>query len=182
MRVSGLIALVAVCASACASGGGSAVTSRPVTQDISTGGAGGTGRLTIGTSTGPNLNDLAHTADQVWKVLPAAFDSIGVPVTHLDPASKTIGNDGFRIRQRLGNTYLSRFFDCGQTQIGQNADSYDMYITLLVQVQATGATSRLVTTLEASARPLTFSQAYSRCSSKGALESRLLKAITAQLK
>ncbi len=180
MRFLGVLAAVAVCG--CASSGGSVGSTRPMTQDISTGGVGGTDRLTVGSSAGPNTNTLEYAADRVWKVLPAVFDSIGVPVTHLDAASKSIGNDGFKTRQRLGKARMSLYFDCGTTQIGPNADSYDMFITLLIQVQPSGTGSRLVTSLEASSRPITFSQAYSRCDSRGKLEARILEVIRAQLK
>lgn len=105
-----------------------------------------------------------------------------MPVTRLDAAGKVIGNNGFKIRQRLGKVALSRYIDCGETQIGPNADSYEVYLTVLVQVRPVGTTSSsLVTTFEASARPIAFSQAYSRCSSRGSLETKLLAAIKAQL-
>ena len=163
--------------------GASAGVSRPTstTIDIRSMGAGG-GSVTISPGSGPNVNTINAAVNDVWKVLPAAFDSVGVPVTHIDPASRSIGNEGFKVRQRLGKLPLSRSIDCGQTQIGPNADSYDVYVTLIVQAIPVGAGTRLVTTFEASARPVTFSQAYSRCSSRGSLEGRLIDAVTAQLK
>jgi hypothetical protein len=177
-----ILASVAACASSGAVGTTVGATARPVSQDISVGTGGAGDRLTIAPSTGPNVNTLEFSPDRVWKVLPAAFDSVAVPVAHLDPATKTIGNEGFKIRQRLGKVALSRYFDCGTTQIGPNADSYDVFLTVMVQVQPAGAGTRLVTNVEASARPITFSQAYSRCTSRGSLETRLLDAIRAQLK
>ncbi len=174
--------LILASVAACATSGTVGTTARPVSQDISVGAGGAGDRLTIAPSAGPNVNTLEFAPDRVWKVLPAAFDSVAVPVTHLDPATRTIGNEGFKLRQRLGKVPLSRYFDCGTTQIGPNADSYDVFLTVMVQVQAAGAGSKLVTNVEASARPITFSQAYSRCSSRGSLEARLLDAIRAQLK
>ena len=171
---------------ACASGtsgaaGGSAIGASPPPQSI--GMAGSSDRMTIAPGSGPNRNTLAAAADEVWRALPAAFDSVGVPVTKTDAANKVIGNDGFKIRQRLGKVPLSRYVDCGETQIGPNADSYEVSITLVVQVRAaTPTSSALTTTFDAYARPLAFSQGYSRCSSRGALEARFLAAINAQLK
>ena len=165
---------------ACASGGASTGGRAAMPQSI--GVSGTSDRLTIGPSGGPNFNSLEHTVDQVWAVLPAAFDSVGVPIARVDAATKSIGNEGFKIRQRLGRVSLSRYIDCGQTQIGPNADSYDVHLTLMAQVVPQGTGTRLITTFEASARPLTFSQAYSRCSSRGSLEARLLDAVRAQLK
>ncbi len=173
-----ILALALAGAAACTSS--STVSStRPVTQDIA---VGGSSRITIAPSSGPHVNTLDYAPERVWKVLPAVFDSIGVPISRLEVGTKTIGNDGFKIRQRLGKVALSRYFDCGATQIGANADSYDMFVTVVAQVQPSGTGSRLVTNVEASARPITFSQAYSRCTSRGALETRILDAIAAQLK
>lgn len=180
MRVAATLATLV--AMGCASSPGTVGSTRPTTQDISTGGIGGTSRLTVTSSSGPTTMAMEFAPDQIWKVLPAVFDSIGVPVNHLDPASKTIGNDGFKARQRLGNTRMSLYFDCGTTQIGPNADSYDMYITVLVKVQPAGSASRLVANIEASSRPITFSQAYSRCNSRGKLEERIGDLIRAQIR
>ncbi len=177
MRFLPAVALLAT--AACASGS-SVGASRPVSTSI--GMTGSSDRLTISPSTGPNVNTLAHAADAVWRVLPAAFDSVSVPATRVDARTKTIGNDGFKVRQRLGRTPLSRFMDCGQTQIGPNADSYEVFITLVVQAMPEGTGTKLVTNFEASARPIAFSQGYSRCTSRGALEARLLEAVLAQLK
>ena len=169
-------------ASGCASGGGSAPgPSGPMTQSI---GIAGGDRLTISPGPGPTTHAINAGVDHVWRVLPAVFDSIGVPVTRVDPVQRVIGNDGFKTRLRLRNVPLSRYIDCGQTQIGQNADSYEVIITLLVQVRpgANAVTSSsLVTTFETVARPLTFSQAYSRCTTKATLEPRLLAAVNGQL-
>jgi hypothetical protein len=177
------ITFLAVLASAaCASGASTVGSTRPVSTSIAVGAGGSGDRLTVAASNGPNINTLAVAPAALWKVLPGVFDSVSVPVARMDVATKTIGNEGFKIRQRLGKTPLSRYFDCGQTQIGPNADSYEMYVTVLLQVVPDGTGSKLMTHVEASARPLTFSQGYSRCSSKGSLEAKLLEAVKAQLK
>jgi hypothetical protein len=177
--------LLVAATAACASGGAPAPgPSGPITQSI--GVAGTSDRMTISSGgAAPTIHAVNATPDRVWRVMPAVFDSLGVPLTRVDPAQRVIGNDGFKVRQRLRNVPLSRFLDCGQTQIGPNADSYEVFITLLVQVRPTQdavTASSLVTTFEASARPLTFSQGYSRCSTRGALEARLLEAVRAQLR
>lgn len=186
-RASAFAAIAAL--AACASGnpgnpavaGGSSIGAAPALQSV--GVAGTSDRMTIAPGSGPNLNTVAAAVDQVWRALPAAFDSVGIPVTRMDPAGKVIGNDAFKIRQRLGKVPLSRYIDCGQTQIGPNADSYEVSMTLVVQVRAaTPTSSALTTTFETYARPLAFSQGYSRCTSRGSLEEKFLAAVNAQLK
>ncbi len=177
MRSPALVALFAV--SACAPSG-TVVATGSVPQSIGVAGSGD--RLTIAPGSGPHRNTLDAAADLVWRVLPMAFDSVSVPVSRLDQGNKIIANDGLKIRQRLGKVSLSRYIDCGQTQIGQNADSYEVYLILAVQVRESGPQSTtLTTTFEANARPIAFSQGYSRCTSNGALEAKLLGAVRALL-
>ncbi|MEP7002231.1 MAG: hypothetical protein ABI969_17210, partial [bacterium] len=77
----------------------------------------------------------------------------------------------------------SRFIDCGTTQIGENADTYDVYLTVVSQLEEnkTSGLAILHTTFEAMARPIAFSREYARCSSRGELEKRIANAVKAQL-
>ena len=170
-----LLTVLAACASGAPVGGRA-----PVPQSIGIAGSGD--RLTISPGDGPNRYSLDAPLDRVWRALPAAFDSVGVRVTRIDSVSKVVANDGFKVRQRLGQVALSRYIDCGQTQIGPNADSYEVYITLIAEIRfSTAATTAMATTFEAAARPIAFSQGYSRCTSRGTFEAKLLEAIKAQL-
>lgn len=178
MRILLLLPLVIVAACK-SSGGGSVPAVKPASQTIN---SNGVGSLTINTQTNTDVVKLPYTPDEVFRILPSVYDSIGVPVTTLTPATRTIGNPAFKTRQRLGKVSMSRYLDCGQTQIGPNADSYDIVITINTNVTADGATGSTVTTIfEAQSRPATFNQAYNRCSSKGALEQRLSDIIKAKL-
>ena len=135
----------------------------------------------------PRYIDSSTTAlnfplEQVWKVLPVVMDSASIPIATLEPAKHLIGNSGFKLRQRLGKVSLSRYIDCGTTQIGPNADSYEVVLTVFVQAQAGASNTTNVTlSIDASAKPVSFNQAYSSCSSKGALETRLLDLIKANV-
>ncbi len=147
-------------------------------------GVGGSGDLRI-TGTDPStVHTIAYGPEQVWRSLPAVFDSIGIPVANLDAPKRVMGNSAFKIRGRLKNVPLSRYIDCGtSTQIGPNADSYDVNINLLAEVKpGDGGTTQLITTFEAVARPANFAQTYSRCATKGVLESRFADLVKAQLK
>src|SRR5262249_45883769 len=137
------------------------------------------GALTMNPNNAAVEHTVPFTVAQVWAILPAVFDSLGIPVNSLDPNKHLAGNAGFKLRQRLGKTPLSRYFDCGQTQVGPNADSYDVFLTVLTQVTPNGtAGARLSSTIDASAKPLAFSQGYSQCSSNAVLEKRLEELVT----
>jgi hypothetical protein len=175
-RAAALLFLASLTACASSTGGSaSSVGSAPIRSQGSVGRATDT-RATLYTQT------LAYPVDQVWRALPGVFDSLKVPLNTLDPKAHTIGNDGFKIRQRLGTVALSKYIDCGTTQIGPNADSYDIVLTVLVQLSpAEGGGTSVTTTFESSARPLAFAQEYSKCTSKSVFEPRLLEVLKGKL-
>ena len=169
-RVLGCFVLLATATAGCASS--SALPEPPAQQRVQI--VGMAGRLTVNSNSTASKSSIVAPIEQVWRVLPAVFDSLGVAVSTVDQAQHVIGNDALKVRQRLGKAPLSRYLDCGQTQIGPNADSYDVVLTLLVQLQPNGVGSTtLLSTVEATARPIAYAQSASACASKGALESRL---------
>jgi hypothetical protein len=139
--------------------------------------------LRIRPSDRPTAVAVAFPIDAVWRVLPAVFDSLGIPVTTLEPARRSLGNPGFKAHKQLGRTPLSRYIDCGQAQSFPSADTYDVHLSVLTQLQPTEAgTTTVVTLVQAAARPMTYGGDYARCSSKGSLEARIADAVKARLK
>ena len=139
--------------------------------------------LVMSTEASRDVAQLAAPVARSWEALRAAYDSVGVAVGTLDPRTYTIGNLGYKVRQRLGRAPLSRYLDCGgSTQVGPNADSYDVMLSVTSTLTPAGAeATTLTTTVEADARPATFNQSWMRCTSKGALEKRLADVVRAQL-
>lgn len=173
-----LMLLTLVLLPACASSS-SSTPKGPATQTIN---AGAAGSMTMAASASADVVRMPYAADAVWRILPSVFDSVGITVTSIDQAGKTIGNPGFKIRQRLGKAPLSRYLDCGNTQIGPNADSYDVMLSVMSTVTPDGtAGAKLTTFVDAQAKPVTYSQAYSRCSSKGGIELRISDLVKARL-
>ena len=132
-----------------------------------------------------NVRALPYSVEQIWRALPAVFDSLGIPIGSMDAATRTVGNVAYKVHGRLKNVPLSRYVDCGSsTNMGPNADSYDVVFSLVVAVRPgdTAGSSSVATTFDAVGRPATFAQEYSECPSKGTLETRLLELLTARLK
>ena len=129
------------------------------------------------------MHTVPYAPDKVWRALPAVYDSLGIPVSTLDPAKRVIGNEAFKVRGRLKSTPLSRYIDCGSsTQIGPNADSYDVVLTLVTNVRpAEGGATTVNNTFSAVARPANFSQDYSQCSSRSTMETRFLTVLNSVL-
>jgi hypothetical protein len=150
-----------------------------VLSDGATGGSGASS-LNFVSSSGVSTREFAAPLERIWKILPDVLDSLAVPVGLLDPAHHTIGNSGFRLRGKLGKVSLSRYIDCGSSQIGPNAESYDITLTLTLALAATpGGATAMTTDLEATARPIAFAQAPFPCTTKGNLEKRVIDLTTA---
>lgn len=121
---------------------------------------------------------VALPIEQVWRALPAAFDSLGLAPTLADRATWRYGTEGQRLRKRLGGVALSRYFDCGATQVDNNADSYDVLLILVARLAPGAAgTTTVEVTMDVRARPLTFPQGYQPCDTKGTLDARLVTLI-----
>jgi hypothetical protein len=176
------LALVLVALTACASSGGSATpaSGSPASQTVR---IDGVGSLNVrGSDPSASVKTLPFAIADVWRVLPAVYDSLGIPVTRAEQAQYTIANDGMKVRARLGKASLSRYLDCGNTQMGPSADNYEVYLTIGTMLRSTGpATTVVETALDASARPIQFAQAPSKCSSRGELEPRVFAMLMAML-
>ena len=147
--------------------------SAPAEQHIIVPGAGSAVFNVVPTS-GLTSQEFAYPVDKVWKVMPAVFDSIAMPISVFDVQAHTIGNRGLKVRGKLGRVGLARYIDCGTTQIGPNAESYDITLTLTTSLASTqGGATAMTINLEASAKPPAFSQEPFRCSTKGNLEQRV---------
>jgi hypothetical protein len=138
----------------------------------------GSSPFRIRSTAGPAVKVVSFPLEQVWRVLPAVLDSLGIPITDVDASQHVIGNSGFKAHKRLKNVALSKFVDCGSTQGFPSADEYDVNVSVLTQVEpdATGGTS-IATQVVAEGRPLAFAGAYSRCRSTGQLETAIATAV-----
>ena len=130
MRVLAVLSLIAL--SACASSGGSS--SRP-DETVRINGA-GSSNLTLTSNTYAHVSKISAPVSKVWLAMPGAFEALSIPISTVDTIGHVIANDGLKLRRQLGKTPLGRYIDCGNTQIGENADSYDVHLTISVKLKA----------------------------------------------
>jgi hypothetical protein len=91
-----------------------------------------------------------------------------------------IGNRGLQIRRELGKVRLSKYIDCGSAQARPSADFYDVNMSVVTQlVRADTANTKVVTTVDALARPVSFTGEYIRCATTGEIESRISRLLEA---
>ena len=167
------LALSLAVLSACASGAPTPGVAAPRQVRIE-----GAGSVNLNQNTYAHVERVEKPVDLVWAALPFAFEAMSIPITAIDSAHHVIRNDGLKARRVLGGTPLGVYLDCGSTQVGENADSYDVNMTLLAEVQPDeSGNAKLSLTLESMARPVSFSRDYTRCTTRGKLEERLTAAL-----
>lgn len=127
--------------------------------------------------------DTIHAGvEKIWEALPAIYTALSIPLTTADNQTLRFGNEGMKIRRRLGETSLIKLLDCGRTQIGQNADSYDILLSVLTTLRRHDAQTTIVSTsVEATGRPPQFSSSDTRCRTTGALERQIVLALRARV-
>lgn len=138
--------------------------------------------LIVASSTAPSVRSIKTTPEKIWNVLPAVYDSLGIPVTERDPATRSIGNASLKIRRDLGGVRLSRYLDCGDTQGSPSADSYEILLSMKTQLTPDAAgTTTVTTTVDAMGRPVFVASEYIHCGSKGGIEKRFFDILNAEL-
>lgn len=122
---------------------------------------------------------IAASPDSVWAAVPRVFAQLELPVTGVNTNSRVLTATGQRLR-RIGGRSVSTYFEC-PGPYGNAAGSSDVYVTVTTQVLPgeTAGTSTVRTELAAHARSNTSGRQVP-CTTKGALEKRLMEALAAE--
>lgn len=157
---------------------------RPATMVLS----GAQGNMTLSTvsSAAVAKRELAAPIDSVWQALPAVFDSLKIPVTTVLAGQYTMGNDGVKLRRAIAGVNMPNYLNCGGSIGMPNADTYDIQLSLITQLQKVEGTDRVtnvVTMIDATARPNMGSTINPvACSSTGRLEDRIYQLLKLQFR
>lgn len=166
---------------ACASGATNTSGSTQATARVSGGGS-GTTNVRMDATNVASVSRVAYPIDRVWRLMPSVYDSLGITLTTLDGTKHFVGNEGMKVRQKLKGVALSTYIDCGSAQIGPSADSYDVFLAVTTVLRAvTPMETEIATTVESAAKPITFAQDYSRCATKGKIETAISAIVAARL-
>jgi hypothetical protein len=177
--------LAVIAASSCSQAGSSAGSApAPVTMSAQHGGTiGGTSGMTMAAgSTGQTVH-VEASRDAVWAKLPAAYESLGLPLAFQDAARSRLGNDQIKARRALNGVQMRSILDCGSDLNGEKAETYDIRLTIeTTVVQGETADVADVTTIVSGlGRSPSFGGSEISCSTKGELERRILRFVRAQL-
>ena len=171
MKVIALLS-VAVALMACASKRTSGPASSIETTRVSNGQL--SQSITRVNTVAPGVITLPASFDRVWALLPAVYDTLGIPVSVNDPSKALFGNSSFKIRRKLGPVPLPKYIDCGRTQGVPSAETYEVNLVVLTQLQpAPDGGTTASTAIQAAARPISFAGEYSTCTSTSFLERRV---------
>jgi hypothetical protein len=139
-------------------------------------------RYTIPVDTLGVESALSGTADSAWKVLPAAYASLDLPVHERDEATRRLGACWIRVRLRLSGDLLSRYIQCGELRGVPNADRLEIELLVLSRVSRDAFGGAILSTFVlATAGESVGSSNRMWCLSTGALESRIRDAVQAAL-
>lgn len=113
--------------------------------------------------------------DSVWRALPEVYRALAIPTNLLDTDLRQLGTSGTKVYRRLGQTPLRRYLDCGNTQLGPNADSYEIVLAATTSLRKLDTASTIVTTVvEATGRPMQFATGETVCRTRGDLERQIV--------
>lgn len=121
--------------------------------------------------------------ERAWAALQEAYATLTIPVTDLNQQTRTIGNNAFRVRRRIGDVPTMRALDCGGDSGMPNAETYQLLLTIKSRIIPNDAGGSVVqTTLEGTGKNATTAASSDvRCSSMGALEKKIADLIKAKV-
>ncbi len=187
MRLRSLIVAPAVVTlAACAAGGSTTPGAGPTPTTAQVNVAGGGSASSIGSVVNVNegqRNVVNAAPDAAYAALISAYESIGIPLSDKDDARRRAGNIGYKTRRVAGKVPMRFAVDCGEDLTGPKADTYEitMSVESTVTPGETAGTSSLLTVVNASGKPVSFSGADVNCTTRGEIERRLQKAVTEKL-
>jgi hypothetical protein len=139
--------------------------------------------MAIGSSVVEGVATVSAPIDRVWAVLTPSYDSVAIPLTAIDPAAHVLGNGGLIVHRKLGKARLSEYINCGNSQGGPSADTYEVNLSVSTRLAPAPSGGTIVTTVvNAAGKPASLSGDYVPCGTTGGLETRLVRLIEAQIK
>ena len=82
--------------------------------------------------------DIPADADDAWPALLKVYEELKIPAREVNQTTKTVRNLRFVVSRRIGGVRLSRFFDCGRSATGPNANSHRLELEIASRVVSLG--------------------------------------------
>jgi len=134
------------------------------------------------TTESPAATSFATSADSTFKAVVAAYTTLGLEPTTVDPAGRVVARQRMLLRSRFQGEPLSAVFDCGSGQFGPRADQGRITADITTRIISSGTGSSMSTMVQASLVPNDgASRDPIRCVSHGRIEERLRREVTLAL-
>jgi hypothetical protein len=186
IHLKAIVAAVSTITLAACSQSGSSAGAAPVPVTVSAQQGGTTGsmagvQMMVG-SVGQTAR-VGASRDAVWAKLPAAYESLGLPLSFKEDARFRLGNDQIKARRALNGVQMRTIVDCGSDLNGEKAENYDIRLTIETTVAqgSTADAAEVTTMVSALGRSPNFGNNDVPCTTKGELERRILRYVRTQL-
>lgn len=119
----------------------------------------------------------AEDPDELYRQVLAVYGELDIPMTTVNAEARLVGAVEERIRREFAGSRVSRWLRCGSNMAGEFADRYEVYVTLVSQVEPAGEGLRLLTYLRGMATQGQVSGHAVRCTSEGRLEREIFQRV-----
>ena len=130
------------------------------------------------TREGPSVpGHVEASPDRVWDALLAVYTALDAPLDTYVEDERRIGAGAWLTREIAGER-MSKWVRCGAGLTGQHADTHRVTLSVTSTVEPEGAGSVITTRVDGTARSVAGTSSVPvRCTSKGTLESLVVKAV-----
>lgn len=177
----GAVTMLTLVLAGCASGARPATDTPEVQQVLVSQGSAASGSVVITPEGYVGSYEVEAVREDLWAVLPEAFEAVGLPAPLLDAGTWTAAVRDHTVRRRLGGERLSRMFECGAGPQGAYADARPLQMDLTVRLHVHGGGTRVATEISAWSYDPTGRTDRTVCTSRGTLERRIADALRQQV-
>lgn len=79
---------------------------------------------------------LERATEEIFRQVAATYDEMGIPINTVNSEARLLGAVEARLRRDLAGRPISRYFRCGTSITGDIADQYEIYVTVITQVES----------------------------------------------
>ena len=122
---------------------------------------------------------IVGSMDAAWTALNIVYNELSIPIQTLVDAQHLIGNQGYKVRRRIGALPMQRILDCGSAMGIPNAETFDINLSISSYLAPNPKGGlNIVTRIDATGKSPNFSgQTAVTCSSSGELEKAIAQLV-----
>jgi hypothetical protein len=172
--------VIALTATACASGGGSRTPGPKVISDEREAALSAALGQRVMADDMTASESFAAQRVQTYRELIAAYAKLGIPAELVNPTTGLVAVTERRVSSSLAGEPLSRFLSCGETMTGARANQDRIVLSVISYAKPVGTSeSRVETRVVAVATDVSGTGGRQPCTTTGELETRLHKMVKA---